>query len=84
MYLLTRFIKENTDTTVIYSGEGSDELNQGYIYFRDAPSIEEATAENFKRLQEIYLYDGLRADRCTAAHGYNSFYSVYLQIFFVL
>ncbi|KAL0276996.1 UNVERIFIED_CONTAM: hypothetical protein PYX00_004435 [Menopon gallinae] len=69
MYLLSRYIKDNTDTTVIFSGEGADELAQGYIYFRDAPNPKEAHDESVRLLRDIYLFDGLRADRTTAAHS---------------
>jgi len=68
MYLLSKFIKENTDSTVIFSGEGADELAQGYIYFRDAPSAEEAHQESLRLLNELYIYDVLRSDRSTSAH----------------
>ena len=33
MYLVSKYIRKNTDSVVIFSGEGSDELTQGYIYF---------------------------------------------------
>lgn len=69
MYLLARYIKNNTESTVIFSGEGADELAQGYIYFRDAPSAFEAHQESLRLLKDIYLYDGLRADRTTSAFG---------------
>lgn len=69
MYLLARYIKRNTSTTVIFSGEGADELAQGYIYFRDAPSTDDAHQESLRLLKDIYLYDGLRADRTTSAHS---------------
>jgi asparagine synthase (glutamine-hydrolysing) len=68
MYLISHFIKQNTDTTVVFSGEGADELAQGYIYFRDAPSAEMAHEDSLRLLKNIYLFDGLRADRTTAAH----------------
>ncbi|KAL0105602.1 hypothetical protein PUN28_015830 [Cardiocondyla obscurior] len=67
MYLISRYIKQNTETTVIFSGEGADELAQGYIYFRDAPNAIDAHNESLRLLQDIYLYDGLRADRTTSA-----------------
>ncbi|XP_076748576.1 asparagine synthetase [Xylocopa sonorina] len=67
MYLISRYIKRNTATTVIFSGEGADELAQGYIYFRDAPNAVEAHNESIRLLKDIYLYDGLRADRTTSA-----------------
>ncbi|CAB3384324.1 Hypothetical predicted protein [Cloeon dipterum] len=69
MFLLARYIKEKTDSTVIFSGEGADEVAQGYIYFRDAPSEEEGHKESLRLLNELYLYDVLRTDRTTAAHS---------------
>lgn len=33
MYLVSKYVKEKSDSVVIFSGEGSDELTQGYIYF---------------------------------------------------
>lgn len=38
MYLLSKYIRENSDDVVIYSGEGSDEITQGYLYFKNQPS----------------------------------------------
>ncbi|XP_048504777.1 asparagine synthetase [glutamine-hydrolyzing] isoform X2 [Athalia rosae] len=69
MHLISRYIKKNTDTTVIFSGEGSDELAQGYIYFRESPSPKAGHEESLRLLKDIYLFDGLRADRTTSAHG---------------
>ena len=69
MYLVSKYISKETDTVVIYSGEGSDELCQGYIYFHKAPSPEEADEESRRLLKDLYLYDVLRGDRSTAAHG---------------
>lgn len=69
MYVVSEFIKQNSDTTVVFSGEGADEVAQGYIYFRDAPSADAADDDSLRLLKDIYLFDGLRADRTTAAHG---------------
>lgn len=33
MFLISKYIREKSDSVVIFSGEGSDELTQGYIYF---------------------------------------------------
>lgn len=66
MYLVARYVKRNTPTTVILSGEGADELAQGYIYFRDAPNSDDAHQESLRLLKDIYMYDGLRADRTTS------------------
>ncbi|MGH0129787.1 UNVERIFIED_CONTAM: hypothetical protein FKN15_061239 [Acipenser sinensis] len=69
MYLMSKYIKEKTDSVVIFSGEGSDELTQGYIYFHKAPSPKEAAEDSEHLLNELYMFDVLRADRTTAAHG---------------
>lgn len=69
MYLVSQYIKRNTDSIIIFSGEGADELMQGYIYFQKAPSAEAAHEESVRLLEDLYLYDNLRADRTTAAFG---------------
>ncbi|XP_026816341.1 asparagine synthetase [glutamine-hydrolyzing] [Rhopalosiphum maidis] len=69
MYLVSQYISQNTDTVVLCSGEGADEVAQGYIYFRDAPTPDHAHNESLRLLGDIFMYDGLRADRTTAAHG---------------
>ena len=69
MYLLSKYIKEKTNTTVVFCGEGSDELCQGYIYFHKAPTAADGDVESRRLLHDLYLYDNLRADRTTAAHG---------------
>jgi asparagine synthase (glutamine-hydrolysing) len=69
MWLLAKYISEKTDCKVILSGEGSDELFGGYLYFHYAPSITDFAIECTRRLRLIHQFDGLRADRCMAAHG---------------
>ncbi|KAM7383762.1 hypothetical protein PAMA_011221 [Pampus argenteus] len=69
MYLVSEHIKQKTDSVVIFSGEGSDELTQGYIYFHNAPNPKAAAEDGIRLMKELYLFDVLRADRTTAAHG---------------
>lgn len=68
MYLLCKYIHENTDLKVILTGEVSDELF-GYKYTDFAPSPEEFQKESQKRIRELYMYDVLRADRCISANA---------------
>lgn len=38
MFLVSKYIRQKSDSVVIFSGEGSDELTQGYIYFHKVTS----------------------------------------------
>ena len=69
MWLLSKYISENSDNIVILSGEGADELLCGYLYFHYAPSHLEAHEESMRLIRELYKYDVLRADRCVSSHG---------------
>jgi asparagine synthase (glutamine-hydrolysing) len=69
MYLLCKYISENTKDKVIFSGEGSDELFCGYLYFHNAPTPEDAAKESIRLINDLHLYDVLRADRCVSVHG---------------
>lgn len=69
MYLLGKWISENTDDKVIFSGELSDELLCGYLYFHHAPTDSHAEDESVRLVSEVYKYDALRADRCISSHG---------------
>ena len=68
MYLICKYIHENTDIRVLLTGEISDELF-GYKYTDFAPSAEEFQAEAKKRVDELYMYDVLRADRCISVNS---------------
>ncbi len=69
MWLLCRYIKQHTQCRYIFSGEGSDEVLGGYLYFHNAPNVDAFACENMRRLRLIHQFDGLRADRCAGAHG---------------
>ena len=68
MYLLCKWIHENTDIRVILTGEISDELF-GYKYTDFAPSAEAFQEEAVKRIRELHMYDVLRADRCISVNS---------------
>ena len=68
MYLMCKWIHENTDIRVLLTGEISDELF-GYKYTDFAPSPEEFQKEAEKRVRELHMYDVLRADRCISVNS---------------
>ena len=69
MYLLAKYIATHTNDKVIFSGEGSDEILEGYLYFHNAPNPEEGERESLRLIRNLHLYDVLRADRCISANG---------------
>lgn len=68
MYLLARRVKA-MGIKMVLSGEGSDEVFGGYLYFHKAPNAAEFHAETVRKLQSLHLYDCLRANKSTAAWG---------------
>ena len=70
MYLLSKYIQSETPTVkVIYSGEGADEVCQGYLYFHKTPTPLEGHYESVRLLSDLKYFDNLRADRCISSHG---------------
>ena len=69
MYLLLKYIADNTDFKVILSGEGADELFGGYLYLHNAPDRHQFQKETHNLLKNVQHFDVTRADRCAAAHG---------------
>jgi asparagine synthase (glutamine-hydrolysing) len=68
MYLLARVIK-SMGVKMVLSGEGSDELFGGYLYFHKAPNAQAFHEENVRKLSKLHLYDCLRANKSLAAWG---------------
>lgn len=68
MYLLARVIK-SMGIKMVLSGEGSDELFGGYLYFHKAPSAQAFHEENVRKLGKLHLYDCLRANKSLMAWG---------------
>ena len=68
MYLICKAIHETTNIRVLLTGEISDELF-GYKYTDFAPTAIEFQKEAKKRIDEIHMYDVLRADRCISSNS---------------
>ena len=69
MHILSKYIKNNTTDKVIFSGEGSDELLCGYLYFHNSPSPSSSEEESLRLIKDLYKYDVLRADRTVSGNG---------------
>ena len=68
-YLISQWIRNNTNVKVLLVGDGSDEITAGYKYFFNAPSSLDAHDECIRLLTEIHHYDVLRCDRGISAFG---------------
>ncbi|REJ80176.1 MAG: asparagine synthase B [Bacteroidetes bacterium] len=68
MYLLARVIK-SMGIKMVLSGEGSDEIFGGYLYFHKAPDAKSFHEETVRKLGKLHLYDCLRANKSLAAWG---------------
>lgn len=68
MFLLARRIKA-MGVKMVLSGEGSDEVFGGYLYFHKAPDAREFHAETIRKLDALYNYDCLRANKSMMAWG---------------
>ncbi len=87
-YLVSKYIKENTNCKVIFNGDGSDEVCCGYVYLKNAPSINELQNESERLIKEIFYFDVLRSDRSISCNGLEartpfldkSFVKYYLSI----
>ena len=69
MFLLSKYIRDNTDIKVIFSGEGSDEASGSYLYFHNAPNPTEFQKESIRLVRDVQYFDVLRSDRTTAGAG---------------
>ncbi|KAK4584028.1 hypothetical protein RGQ29_021958 [Quercus rubra] len=68
MFLMSRKIK-SLGVKMVLSGEGSDEIFGGYLYFHKAPNKEEFHQETCQKIKSLHLYDCLRANKSTSAWG---------------
>ncbi|WP_243350680.1 asparagine synthase B [Stenotrophomonas acidaminiphila] len=68
MFLLARRIKA-MGVKMVLSGEGSDEIFGGYLYFHKAPNAREFHEELVRKLDGLNNYDCLRANKSMMAWG---------------
>ncbi|KAF9532253.1 asparagine synthase [Crepidotus variabilis] len=68
MYLLSRKIKA-MGVKMVLSGEGSDEIFGGYLYFHAAPDPRSFHQECVRRVKNLHTADCLRANKSTMAWG---------------
>lgn len=68
MYLMARKIKA-MGIKMVLSGEGADEIFGGYLYFHKAPNSKEFHEELVRKLDNLHMFDCLRANKSMSAWG---------------
>lgn len=68
-YLISKYIGTKTDCRVVMVGEGPDEVCSSYLFNYYAPNAEDMDKTARDYVKEIHMFDGRRADRCTARWG---------------
>jgi len=68
-WLISKYIKENSNARVVFNGDGSDEVCGGYLYFHYAKNCLDFDDECKRLLKDIHYFDVLRSDRSISSHG---------------
>lgn len=62
-YLVSKFIRDNSNNRVIFCGDLSDELFGSYRGFQNTNSRDEFMTANVKMLEDVHYFDVLRSDK---------------------
>ena len=68
-YLISLYIKNNSEDTVIFCGDVSDEIFASYKGFCNTPNDNILYEENIKMLNNIQYFDILRSDKSISGAG---------------
>ena len=68
-YLVSKFIRENSDCKVVFNGDGADEVCVGYLYNINAPTDQALQQEAIRLVRELHYFDVLRSDRSISSNG---------------
>ena len=68
-YLVSKYIRENTDCKVIFNGDYADEVCGGYKYFKKAKDGKTFHDECVRLVNDIHYFDCLRSDRSISNNG---------------
>ncbi len=66
--LISKYVRDNTDVKVLFSGETADEFGS-YLYFQNAPSSSDFQNEAIRLLTDIHFFDMKRGDRSISSAG---------------
>lgn len=68
-YLIVKYISENTNFKIVFCGDSLDETMLSYMYCHYIKSPETFHDESMRLVEDIHMYDGLRAGMCSTSCG---------------
>ena len=68
-YIISKYIKENTNAKVVFVGEGPDEICSSYLFNWYAPSPNDIHSTAVEYVNKINYFDVKRCDRCISRWG---------------
>lgn len=68
-YLVSKYIKDNTNCKVIFNGDYADEVCGGYKYFKKTNNGLDFHNECVRLVNDIHFFDCLRSDRSISNNG---------------
>lgn len=68
-YLALKWISDNTDFKIVFCGDGADEGFLSYAYCHYAPNVSAFHDESVRLIEDVHMFDGLRAGMCATACG---------------
>jgi asparagine synthase (glutamine-hydrolysing) len=68
-YLVSKYIRKNTENKVVLNGDYSDEVAGGYLYLRNCTDEREFSDDCRRLVREIFMFDSLRSDRTISSQG---------------
>jgi asparagine synthase (glutamine-hydrolysing) len=68
-YLVSKYIRANSDNVVIFCGDLSDEIFASYRGFMRAPNSEDFYRENVRMIRDVQYFDLLRSDKSISGAG---------------
>jgi len=68
-YLVSKYIRKNTENKVVLNGDYSDEVTGGYIYLKNCLEPDAFADDCFRLVNNIHYFDSLRSDRTICSQG---------------
>ncbi len=68
-YLVSKYIRANSNCKVVFNGDYADEVCGGYKYFSRCDDETDFHNECVRLTSDIHYFDSLRSDRCISSNG---------------